>query len=246
MTSLGFPVFSRVTSEDEVHRLRQRMIHTITLILFPLLTALAIVAPKFVTWFYGPAWRAAVVPVQILTIGGAAMLVAQAVTVAMLATGRARAVMWWGWGHFLAYGAAVFAVARLGLTAVAVAAVVVHTTFLIISYLLLVRGSLAPSVQDARQGRSSRRSLLRRARWPSRCRSACSRRRWAFPCSPICSSSPLPAARAISSAYAFGSRTNSVTSVSSRGACCPCACIACSVGSSCGRSLSQRPSAASH
>ena len=142
ITALGFPVLSRVRSEDEVHRLRQRMVQTITLILFPLLTALAIVAPRFVTWFYGPAWRAAVVPVQILTIGGAAMLVAQAVTVAMLATGRARAVMLWGWGHFLAYGGAVFAVARLGLPAVAVAAVVVHTTFLLIAYLQLLHGRL--------------------------------------------------------------------------------------------------------
>ena len=34
--------------------------------------------------------------------------------------------MWWGWGHFLVYGGAVFAVARLGLPAVAAAAVVVH------------------------------------------------------------------------------------------------------------------------
>ena len=46
MHSVGFPVMSRVTSEDEVDRLRQRMIHTLTLILFPLLTALAIVAPE--------------------------------------------------------------------------------------------------------------------------------------------------------------------------------------------------------
>jgi O-antigen/teichoic acid export membrane protein len=142
ITKLGFPLLSRVRNEDEVHRLRQRMLHSMTLILFPLLTALAIVAPKFVTWFYGPAWGAVIVPVQILAIGGAAMLVAQAVTVTMLATGRARAVMLWGWGHFLAYGGAVFAVARLGLPAVAVAAVVVHLTFLIISYLLLVRGNL--------------------------------------------------------------------------------------------------------
>ena len=142
ITSLGFPVLSRVPSEDEVHRLRQRMIQIMTLIVFPLLTSLAIVAPRFVTWFYGSEWRAVVVPVQILTIGGGAMLVAQAVTVAMLATGRARAVMLWGWGHFLTYAAAVFAVARLGLPAVAVAAVVVHTTFLIISYLQLVRGRM--------------------------------------------------------------------------------------------------------
>lgn len=139
---LGFAVLSRVRSNDEIHRLRQRMVHTITLILFPLLTALVIVAPKFVTWLYGPAWRASVVPVQILALGGGAMLVSEAITVTMLGTGRARAVMWWRWGHFLAYGAAVFAVARLGLTAIAVAAVVVHTTFLIISYLLLFNGCL--------------------------------------------------------------------------------------------------------
>jgi lipopolysaccharide exporter len=140
--SVGFPVLARATSEAEVDRLRQRMVHTITLILFPLLTALAIVAPKFVTWFYGPAWAASVVPVQILAIGGCAMLVVEAVTVAMLATGRARAVMWWGWGHFIVYGAAVFAVSGLGLTAIAVAAAVVHTTFLIIAYLQLHHGCL--------------------------------------------------------------------------------------------------------
>jgi PST family polysaccharide transporter len=140
LTTVGVPFLSRVRSEDEAHRLRRRIIQTITIILFPLLTGLAIVAPKFVTWFYGPAWQAAVVPVQILTIGGAAMLVAQAVTVAMLANGRPRAVMLWGWGHFFAYAAAVFAVAHLGLPAVAIAAVVVHTTFLIIIYVQLYHG----------------------------------------------------------------------------------------------------------
>jgi len=142
MYSLGFPVMSRSTSDAEIHHLRQRMLHTVTLTLFPLLTALAIVAPKFVPWFYGPEWHAAIVPVQLLTIGGAAMLVAEAVIVSMLATGRARAVAWWGWGHFLAYGAGVFAVAHFGLPAVAAAAVLIHTTFLIVAYLQLHHGCL--------------------------------------------------------------------------------------------------------
>lgn len=142
LTTVGIPVLSRVRSEDEVHRLRQRIIQTITLILFPLLTTLAIVAPKFVTWLYGPAWQASVVPVQILAIGGAAMLVAQAVTVSMLSTGRPRAVSRWGWAHFFAYAGAVFAVARLGLAAVALAAVIVHTTFLIIIYVQLYHGGV--------------------------------------------------------------------------------------------------------
>jgi PST family polysaccharide transporter len=142
LTSVGIPVLSRVRSEDEIHRLRQRIIQTITMILFPLLTALAIVAPMFVTAFYGPTWQASVVPIQILTIGGAAMLVAEAVTVAMLAIGRPRAVMLWGWGHFFAYAGAVFVVARLGLPAVAIAAAAIHTAFLIIAYLQLYHGSV--------------------------------------------------------------------------------------------------------
>ena len=149
ITTVGLPMLSRVRSEDEVHRLRRRMIHTTTLILFPLLTALAIVAPRFVTWFYGPAWKASVVPVQMLTIGGAAMLVAQAVTVSMLSSGRPRAVALWGWGHFFVYGGAVFAVAHLGLPAVAAAAVVVHTTFLMIAYFILYHGSASRALTGA-------------------------------------------------------------------------------------------------
>jgi lipopolysaccharide exporter len=146
LTTVGIPVLSRVRGEDEIHRLRQKMIRTITIILFPLLTALAIVAPKFVAWLYGPRWHASVLPVQILTIGGAAMLVAQAVTVAMLSAGRPRAVSRWGWCHFFAYAGAVFAVARLGLPAVAIAAVTVHTTFLLIAYLQLYHGSVRRAI----------------------------------------------------------------------------------------------------
>ena len=99
-----------------------------------------IVAPKFVPWFYGPAWGATVVPVQILALGGGAMLLADAVAVAMLATGQARATARLGWGHFLAYGAAVFATAPFGLAAVALAAAAVHTAFLVISYIQLQQG----------------------------------------------------------------------------------------------------------
>lgn len=146
VTNLGFPVLSRV-SPEAVNRIRQRMVQTITLILFPLLTALTIVAPKFVTWFYGPAWHPVIVPVQILTFGGAAMLVAQTATVALLSTGQARTVMLWGWGHFVVYGGVVFAVARLGLPAVAIAAVTVHIAFLILSYVLLTHGQVRLSLK---------------------------------------------------------------------------------------------------
>jgi PST family polysaccharide transporter len=72
LTSVGFPVLSRASSAEEIDDLRERMIRTITLLVLPLLVILAIVAPRFVPWFYGPAWGPAVFPVQVLTIGGAA------------------------------------------------------------------------------------------------------------------------------------------------------------------------------
>ena len=147
LISVGFPVLSRASSAEEVDALRQRMVHTITLLLFPLLAILVIIAPDFVTWFYGPAWGPAILPVQILTLGGAAMCVAGAVSVAMLATGRANAMMHWGWGHFVVYATAVFLLTRFGISAVAAGAVVVHTVFLMALYLLMVGGSLRRAVK---------------------------------------------------------------------------------------------------
>jgi PST family polysaccharide transporter len=147
LISVGFPVLSRASSAEEVDALRHRMVLTITLLLFPLLVILVIIAPHFVTWFYGPAWGPAILPVQLLTLGGAAMCVAGAVSVAMLATGRANALMHWGWGHFVVYAIVVFLLARVGISAVAGGAAVVHMAFLLALYLLMVRGSLRRAVR---------------------------------------------------------------------------------------------------
>lgn len=140
--SIGFPVLSRASNADEVEALRQRMVHAVTLPLFPLLALLAIIAPRFVPWFYGSAWGPAVPIVQILTIGGAAMCVASALLAALLASGRPRGMMRWGWAHFAVYAGSVFVLARVGLDAVAIGAAVVHTGFLLICYVLLVHGSV--------------------------------------------------------------------------------------------------------
>jgi O-antigen/teichoic acid export membrane protein len=145
--SVGFPVLSRASSSDEIDYLRERMVRTLTLVLLPLLVILAIVAPRFVTWFYGPAWGPAVFPVQVLTIGGAAMLIAYATGMVLLATGRPRAVMCYGWGHFAVYATAVFALTKLGIGAVAIGAAVVHTGFLFVCYLLLTRGSIREALR---------------------------------------------------------------------------------------------------
>jgi O-antigen/teichoic acid export membrane protein len=139
VSELGFPLLSRAGTVDEQRMLRGRMVRIETLALFPTLTLLAIVAPVLIPWFFGDQWTAAIVPTQILAIGGAATLVIDAVGAGLMATGRGRAILGYGWGHFVAYFAAVFVASRFGIVGVAVAAATVHSAFVLVAYVLLVQ-----------------------------------------------------------------------------------------------------------
>jgi O-antigen/teichoic acid export membrane protein len=141
MTTVGFPMLSRTRDRGEMLELRSRMVNLMTVVLFPLLVLLAIEAPVFVPWLFGHRWLPAVVPTQILAVGGASTLVINVAGATLMAAGRPRAVLGFGWAHFLVYGLSVLAVASMGIVAVAIAASVVHTAFLLVSYVLLLRGS---------------------------------------------------------------------------------------------------------
>jgi O-antigen/teichoic acid export membrane protein len=142
MTSVGFPMLSRTQNGSEMADLRTQMVRVLTLTLFPLLVLLAIVAPVFVPWLFGHAWAPAAVPTQILALGGAATLVIDSVGATLMAAGRPTTLLFYGCAHFAAYALAVFLVAPLGLPAVAVSAALVHSVFLLVAYVLLLRGSI--------------------------------------------------------------------------------------------------------
>lgn len=141
MATVGFPMMARTQNSSEMAELRIRMVRTLTTVLFPLLALLAIEAPVLVPWLFGRRWTPAVVPTQILAVGGASTLVTDGAGAALMASGRRRALMGFGWGHFAAYGIAVFLVAPRGIVAVAAAASVVHTLFLLVAYALMMAGS---------------------------------------------------------------------------------------------------------
>jgi lipopolysaccharide exporter len=147
MITVAFPVLARTSGADELSAFRARMVRLLTVLLFPLLTVLAIVAPEFIPWLLGSAWEPAVVPTQILALGGAATLVMDTAGVTLAAVGRSRALLGFGVAHFLVYGTAVWFVARLGITAVAIAAAVVHTAFLVVSYVVMLSRSPDPPVR---------------------------------------------------------------------------------------------------
>jgi O-antigen/teichoic acid export membrane protein len=141
MGQVGFPVLARAASPEERSVLQSQMVKLLTTTLFPLLCLLAILAPTAVPWVFGPAWEPAVLPTQILAVGGASTLVIDAAGAALMAAGRSRALLGYGVSHFAIYAGVVFVVAPLGLAAVAIGASVVHTAFLVVAYVLMLRGS---------------------------------------------------------------------------------------------------------
>ncbi len=141
MNQVGFPVLARTNSASELAQLYRQMIRLLTIVLFPMLVLLAVAAPVFIPFLFGPRWAPAVVPTQILALGGASTIIFNAVGTVFMTTGRVKALLGYGWGQFIAYGLTVFLVAPLGLTAVAVSAAAVHTLFAIAAYVLMLHGS---------------------------------------------------------------------------------------------------------
>jgi O-antigen/teichoic acid export membrane protein len=140
MSQMAFPVLARTTGQDQMIVLRRRMVQLLTVVLFPLLAMLVILAPVVVPWLFGPEWEPAVLPTQILAAGGAATLVIDTVGSALQAEGRAGSMLGYGVAHFVVYVGAVLVVAHRGVAAVAIAAAVVHTIFLVVAYVMLFHG----------------------------------------------------------------------------------------------------------
>jgi lipopolysaccharide exporter len=148
MGQMAFPVLARTAGKEEMLALRRRMVRLLTVILFPLLALLVLVAPVAIPWLFGPQWEPAVLPAQILAAGGAATLVIDAVGPALMAEGRAKALLGYGVGHFVTYAGAVLAVASHGIAAVAIAASAVHGVFLLVAYQLMLGGRVRDAVRS--------------------------------------------------------------------------------------------------
>jgi lipopolysaccharide exporter len=140
MYTIAFPVLSRSANEDDLFALRTRMVRLLTVVLFPLLTGLAITAPLVIPWLFGASWQPAVLPTQLLCAGGASTLVIDAVGTTLMATGRPRAILGYGVAHFVVYIGSVVFIAPYGIAAVALDAAIVHGLFLIVAYVLLLQG----------------------------------------------------------------------------------------------------------
>ncbi|HEV7804356.1 MAG TPA: oligosaccharide flippase family protein [Solirubrobacteraceae bacterium] len=138
MSQIAFPVLARTASADDLFALRRRMVQLLTASVFPLLVALVILAPDIIPWVFGRRWEPAVLPTQILAGAGAATVVIDAVGSALMAAGRAKALLGYGVAHFAVYVGAILVASYFGLAAVAIASVAVHAIFMVVAYEILL------------------------------------------------------------------------------------------------------------
>jgi O-antigen/teichoic acid export membrane protein len=125
ITKVIFPAFS--TIQDDNERLRKgylEVVRYISLITFPMLAGMFVVAPEFVTVVYGAKWAPMIVPLQILCLAGALKSVGTAVGSIFLSKGRADIQFKWNILTAIVLPIAVILGAQYGIAGVAAAVTV--------------------------------------------------------------------------------------------------------------------------
>jgi lipopolysaccharide exporter len=115
VVGLALPLYARAKAHDDRLALRRRLISLQSLIIFPLLGGLILLAPTLVPFALGEAWEPAVVPTQILAVSGMASAVQAGTGPLIVAIGRPGVLLVWNLTSLLMMGAVAFAFAPLGL-----------------------------------------------------------------------------------------------------------------------------------
>jgi O-antigen/teichoic acid export membrane protein len=137
MSRLAFPVFSRAGHADDMRRLREKMLRVHTIVLFPVLTTLIALAPEAVPLIYGPEWRPAVFPTQVLAIAGMAEVAAVGTPALMFAVGKPRQLLNFLLVLLTGYVVLVTGASGYGLRAVVIAVAVYQVAFVIAQFYVL-------------------------------------------------------------------------------------------------------------
>jgi PST family polysaccharide transporter len=131
---VAFPIYSRTDDHEHMRAVRARVVRVNAAAVFPALALFAALAPVLVPWLFGTRWEPAVLPAQILAVGGMAMAINGGTGPLLLAAGRPRVLALFNTIMLVAYAGLVFAMAPLGLTAVCVAVAAFHVAILAAVY----------------------------------------------------------------------------------------------------------------
>lgn len=133
LTRVAFPTFSRVQNDN--FKIRQgycKIIKYISLLSFPMLAGMFVVAPEFIRLVYGEKWEASIGVFQILCVVGAFKSLGNPVGSILLAKGRADIGFFWNlFAVAMVIGAVIVGV-NWGIAGVAVAILVLQLPFFFI------------------------------------------------------------------------------------------------------------------
>lgn len=122
-TRVAMSILPRTDRDDDLRSARRALVQLNTLVIFPLLGILVATAPWFVPAVYGHRWAGAVVPTQVLAIGGMVWATLAGMEGALFAAGAAGALALFNLISLVTVGAVAYLVAPMGVVAVAIAMV---------------------------------------------------------------------------------------------------------------------------
>jgi len=150
ITRVAFPVFAKV--QDDCDRLRRgymKVLSVLSMTNFPLLVGLAVLAPVFVPVVFGGQWLPSVVLLQILCFVGLVRTQMNPIGSLLLARGRADLGFHWNAALLASQVIGVWAGARMGgVVGVAISLLALHSLYLGLSYVFLIKPVLGPCARD--------------------------------------------------------------------------------------------------
>lgn len=150
ITRVAFPVFSRIqNNEDKLKKGYIKVLELLSLVNFPIMACLAVVAPIAVPIIFGNQWLPSIMLIQVLAVAGLLRSTVNPVGALLLSKGRADLGFKWNLALMFTQIPGIYIGAKFGGTfGVAIAATVLMCLYTVFSYLILIRTLLSPCLRQ--------------------------------------------------------------------------------------------------
>jgi O-antigen/teichoic acid export membrane protein len=145
---IAFPLFSRSGSLDERRYLRSRILEAQSIVIFPLLAALIVLAPELVPLVFGSEWEDAALPTQVLAVAGAATVAASTGGSLAFAAGKARPLLYLNLVQLASFVAVVLWSSGYGLRALVIAIAAYQVVSVAVQFVYLESGAVGVPLRE--------------------------------------------------------------------------------------------------
>jgi lipopolysaccharide exporter len=143
------PVLTRAARMEDLREIRTRLLRVNTTLIFPLLALLIVLAPDVVPWIFGPDWRGAVEPAQVLAVAGVWTILLAGIDAPLMAVGRPGALAIFNVTMMVCMGVTAWFTAPMGITAVAVGVAICQLALLLAGQFFLLRRLIGVPMRES-------------------------------------------------------------------------------------------------